>query len=325
MTLVTQIGRERNIFACEPGHADQVMLNSPVLSQRKLRQLVALPEFAGAHARIDLYARDDEHLDAALERICALAEAAVRGGAVLVLLSDRHPAPATYPVHALLATGAVHRHLVKSGLRCDCNLIIETGTARDPHHFACLLGYGATAVYPYLAYQTLFDLGRAKIVKGKSGSEQAELGRSYRRGIKKGLLKIISKMGISTIGSYRGAQLFEIVGLADDVVARCFDGTPSRIGGAGFPELEADARERAARAADRSATLDNGGLLKFVHGGEYHAYNPDVVGSLQRAVRSGDYADYAVFAEHVNTRPPATLRDLLALVPAATPLPLDEV
>jgi glutamate synthase (NADPH/NADH) large chain len=325
MTLVTQIGRERNIFACEPGHADQVMLNSPILSQRKLRQLVALPEFSGAHARIDLYARADEHLEAALARLCETVAAAVRGGAVLIVLSDRFPAPGRWPVHALLATGAVHRHLVRQGLRCDCNLIIETGTARDPHHFACLIGYGATAVYPYLAYQTLFDLGRSGLVQGKRGSEQAELGRSYRRGIKKGLLKIISKMGISTIGSYRGAQLFEIVGLADAVVARCFDGTPSRIGGAGFAELEADARARAALAEDRQAPLAQGGLLKFVHGGEYHVYNPDVVGSLQRAVRSGAYADYAVFARHVNERPPATLRDLLALVPAATPLPLHAV
>ena len=149
-------------------------------------------------------------------------------------------------MHALLATGAVHQHLVRKGLRCDINLIIETGTARDPHHFACLIGFGATAVYPYLAYQTLHDLGVRGILLTKHG-EVAQIGRSYRRGIKKGLLKIISKMGISTIGSYRGARLFEIVGLDNEVVELCFAGTPSRIGGADFEALQADA-QRAGRA-----------------------------------------------------------------------------
>src|SRR5690606_5472978 len=228
-------------------------------------------------------------------------------------------------VHALLATGAVHLHLVRRGLRCEVNLIVETGTARDPHHFACLIGFGATAVYPYLAYQTLHALGRRGILGGKTSGEPLQIGRSYRRGVKKGLLKILSKMGIGSIASYRGAQLFEIVGLDDDVVARCFADTPSRIGGAGFARLEADARHLAAQGWDDCALPEPGGLLRYVHGGEYHQYNPDVVQSLQRATQTGEREDWKVYARHVDTRPPAALRDLLRLRSAPEPLPLDEV
>ncbi len=323
MSLVTQIGREGNIFERSAENARQVMLNSPVLSQRKLRQLLAMDEFRDAHAVVSLWYAPDEGLEAALRRVCAEVESAVRAGAVIVLLSDRWPGRDQLAVHALLATGAVNRHLVETGLRCDCNLIVETGTARDPHHFACLIGYGATAVYPYLAYQTLFDLVRSGHVKGFG--DRTEIGRNYRRGVRKGLLKIISKMGISTIAGYRGAQLFEIIGLAPEVVALCFEGTPSRIGGAGFVDLEDDAAELAARAWDDCRLPDPGGLLKFVHGGEYHVFNPDVIASLQRAVATGDADDYREYARTVDERPPATLRDLLALRADRTPVPLDEV
>ncbi len=325
MSLSTNIGREGNLFELGPENARTVMINSPILSQRKLRQLLAMEEFASANVLVHLYQRPDEDLATALDRLCAEVEQAVREGAVIVLLSDRYPEPGRLPVHALLATGAVHAHLVRIGLRCDCNLLVETGTARDPHHFACLIGFGATAVYPFLAYQTLFDLGRSKIVKGKHGSERAELGRSFRRGIKKGLLKIISKMGISTIGSYRGAQLFEAVGLGHDVIERCFPDTPSRIGGASLADLEADARYLHDRAWNEAEPLEQGGLLRYVVGGEYHMYNPDVIASLQLSVRTGDFSDYEVYARHVDTRPPSTLRDLLALRRDLQPIPLDDV
>nr|MBP6627393.1 glutamate synthase large subunit [Arenimonas sp.] len=281
MSLTTQLGPEGNVFEACAGNAVQVMLNSPVLSQRKLRQLLALPQFANANALLHLYFGADETLPQALDRLCAQAEAAVRGGAVILLLSDRYPERGLAPVAALLATGAVHHHLVATGLRCRANLVVETGAARDAHQMACLIGVGATAVYPYLAYQTLSALGRAGIVDGKLGNEPAELGRSYRRGIKKGLLKIISKMGISTIASYRAAQLFEIVGLADDVVALCFPGMVSRLQGAGFSELEAEARELAAHAWSDVDDITPGGRHKLMVGGEYHMYNPDVIASLQ--------------------------------------------
>ena len=325
MSLTTQIGREGNVFEMTPANARQVMLNSPVLSQRKLRQLLSLPEFVDAHARLELYLEHGETLADGLRRLCNEAETAVRAGAILLLLSDRFPEPGCVPIHALLATGAIHHHLVRAGLRCDCNLLIETGSARDPHQLACLIGCGATAIYPYLAYQTLAALGRNGTLDGKRGNEATELGRSYRRGLKKGLLKILSKMGISTIGSYRGAQLFEIVGLADEVVTLCFPGIPSRVQGASFADLEDDARRLAARAWSDAEEIEPGGRLKFVYGGEYHMYNPDVIASLQRAVRSGDAADYRSYADHVDGRPASTLRDLLPLRRDIQPIAIESV
>jgi glutamate synthase (NADPH/NADH) large chain len=324
MSLQTQIGPECNVFAPAPGHAEQIVLNSPILSQRKLRQILGYREFGVTHEFIDLQYPDAEHLQAAIGRIADQAEAAVRAGKLVLLLSDRYLVRGKTPIHALLATGAVHHRLVRTGLRCRCNLLVETGTARDPHHFACLIGYGATAVYPYMAYQTLFDMMRAGVVN-MSAETRAELGRSYRRGIRKGLFKIMSKMGISTIGSYRGSQLFEIVGLHDDVVGLCFGGTVSRIQGAGFDDLEADQRQLADRAWDPLAGVEQGGLIKFVHGGEYHMYNPDVVATLQAAVMSGDYEQYRLYASLVNERPASCLRDLFGLDPQLPPVPLDEV
>lgn len=325
MSLATQIGREGNVFVDGPDVVHHVLLNSPVMSQRKVRQLLSMAPYDASHRYIDLNFSPEEGLRAALQRICAEAEDAARAGVLLLILSDRRPRRDHLMLHALLATGAVHQHLVRTGLRCAANLIVETGTARDPHHFACLIGYGATAVYPYLAYQTLHDLGVRGILKTKHG-EVAQIGRSYRRGVKKGLLKIISKMGISTIGSYRGAQLFEIVGLDRDVVDLCFAGTPSRIGGAGFDALQAEAAHLAALGWDNNALPEIGGLLQYTPEGEYHQFNPDVVMSLQRAVRSGDAADWKRYADTVNSRPPAALRDLLAFdTSAVQPIALDEV
>ena len=325
MTLATQVGREGNLFEDTPRNVDHVILNSPILSQRKLHQLLALPRFATSHAYLDLYFEATETLPDAIARLCAEAEAAARAGTELLVLSDRRPRRDTAAIHALLATGAIHQHLVRAGLRCDVNLFVETGTAREPHHFACLIGYGATAVYPYLAYQTLHALRRRGILGGKGSNEPLQVGRSYRRGVKKGLLKILSKMGIANIASYRGAQLFEIVGLDDDVVDACFAGTPSRIRGAGFARLEADARALAAHGWDDNALPEPGGLLHYVHGGEYHQFNPDVVTSLQRAVNSGEREDWRTYSTHVDTRPPAALRDLLQLREAATPVALYDV
>src|SRR6202034_1291218 len=285
MSLQTQIGAECNIFEPAPGHARQIVLGSPILSQRKLRQILALEEVS--HEFLDLqYDPATEDLEAAILRLCAQAESAVREGKLVLLLSDRYLVRGRMPAHALLVTGAVHHHLVKTGLRCKCNLLIETGTARDPHHFACLIGYGATAVYPYMAYQVLFEMMRKGRVK-LDFATRLELGRSYRAGVRKGLFKIMSKMGISTIASYRSSQLFEIVGLSDEVVELCFTGTESRVQGADFTDLQADLSALAARAFDPRAAVAQGGLLKYVHGGEYHMYNPDVIAALQAAVICG--------------------------------------
>ncbi len=325
MSLATQLGKETNIFHAGAETVNHVILNSPVLSQRKLRQIVKMAPYDRKHRYIDLSYDAAEGLKAGIERVCREVAQAAREGMVMVVLSDRRPQHGRPMIHALLATGAVHHHLCREGLRCDVNLIVETGTARDPHHIACLIGVGATAVYPYLAYQTLFDLGRRGILQIKKGGEQAQIGRSYRKGVYKGLSKIISKMGICTISSYRGAQLFEIVGLDPDVVDLCFADTPARIGGVGFDRLDAEARQLEARAWDDRQSPELGGLLKYVHGGEYHMYNPDVVTTLQRATRSGDARDWQAYADAVNSRPPSALRDLLRLKRAATPVPLDEV
>jgi glutamate synthase (NADPH/NADH) large chain len=324
MSLQTQIGPECNIFVPAPEHARQIVLGSPILSQRKLRQILGLTDFGVTHEFLDLQYEPAEGLKQALVRLCAQAETAVRDGKLVLLISDRYLVRGRLPAHALLVTGAVHQHLIRTGLRCKCNLLVETGTARDPHHFACLIGYGATAVYPYMAYQVLFEMMRRGTVK-LDFATRLELGRSYRAGIRKGLFKIMSKMGISTIGSYRSSQLFEIVGLHDEVVTPCFTGTESRVQGADFADLEADVQQLAARAWDPREPIEQGGLLKYMHGGEYHMYNPEVIATLQAAVASGDYPTYLRFAELVNGRPAATLRDLLELQHLGASIPLDEV
>jgi glutamate synthase (NADPH/NADH) large chain len=320
MSLQTNIGRESSLFDIGPQHAEQVIMNSPVLSQMKLRQLLGPDMYGDSHQFIELNVDESLSLPEALDEICQQAENAVRAGNLIVVLSDRYLERGKLPVHALLATGAVHHHLVRLGIRCDANIIVETGTARDPHHFACLLGYGATAVYPYLVYQSLHD-----IAKRGNIDKQQQLGRSYRRGIRKGLFKVMSKMGISSISSYRGAQLFEIVGLSDEIVERCFRGTTSRIQGTGFEDLLDDQRALSVIAWEPREPVTQGGLLKYVHGGEYHCYNPDVIATLQAAVRAGDYQRYKSYAAIVNERPVATLRDLMDIKPAGPPVPLDEV
>jgi glutamate synthase (NADPH) large chain len=321
MSLQTQIGPECNIFVPAAEHAEQIVLSSPILSQRKLRQITGLEDSGVPNEFIDLHADEALDLKSAILKVCDQAEAAVRAGKLVLLLSDRYPVQGKVPIHALLATGAVHHRLVKTGLRCKCNILVETGTARDAHHFACLLGYGATAVYPYLAYQTLFDLMRSGTLTNDS---RQELGRSFRRGIRKGLFKIMSKMGISTIASYRSAQLFEIVGLASEVVSLCFEGSESRIEGAEFVDLKADADFLARRAWDPRKSVSQGGLLKYTHQGEYHMYNPDVIATLQSAVMSGDYDRYREYAALVNERPASCLRDLLGLKSGAA-IPIEEV
>jgi len=321
MSLESCLGPEANPFAVGPDDARRVVLDSPVLSSRKFDEMAGLD--AGTWPRTTLMLRraPEEDLAGALERLCDEAEQAVRGGSVIVILSDRL-GPGDLAVHALLATGAIHHALAETGLRCRANLVIDTATARDPHHFACLIGFGATAVHPWLAYDVIANLLEQGRIEG--GDALATCQGNFRRGINKGLYKIISKMGISTIRSYRGAQLFEIVGLDDTVVERCFPGAVSRVGGAGFAELQADADELARRAADPGVLLAPGGILRWMYGAEYHAWHPDAVKSLQQAVR-GDEDAWARFREHVDRRPVAMLRDLLQIRPAGPALDLEAV
>ena len=248
-------------------------------------------------------------LDAAIKQICQQTEQAVRAGKVLIVLSDFNIAPGKVPANAIMVTGAVHHHLINVGLRADANLIIETGLVRDSHQLAVLLGFGATAVYPYLAYNVIADL----VDKGDLLGDPLYAKNNFRKSLDKGLLKILSKMGISTVSSYRGAQLFEAVGLSDEVVELCFTGVESRIAGATFEDLALDQQILANNAFSKRVPLDQGGLLKFVFNKEYHAFNPDVIQALHKAVRTGDYSNYKEYANIVNHRPVATLRDLLQL------------
>ncbi len=322
MSLEVDLGGEGNIFDEIEGHAYRVSLTSPVLSQGKFNTLLNIEDEKLKIADIDAtYDPENGNLRSAVEGLCLTAEAAVRGGATLLILSDRQIGDSRLPIHSLLATGAVHHHLIRSGLRADANLIVESGSARDSHHFACLLGFGATAVYPYLAYSIL----EGQLRSGELLGDPTRCYKNYRKGINKGLLKIMSKMGISAVNSYRGAQLFEAVGLDKEIVDVCFTGVASRIAGAGFGELERDLWQVAAKARSRRKTLDQGGLLKYVHGGEYHAFNPDVVMTLQQAVATGDYADYQRYAQYCTDRPVAALRDLLDLDLSGEPVAIDEV
>ncbi|WP_028238194.1 glutamate synthase large subunit [Stutzerimonas azotifigens] len=321
MSLETCLGAERNVFEETADHANRAILTSPVISPAKWRSIMSLERPGFERQLIDLNYDEQIGLEAAIRNIADQAEEAVRSGKVLLVLSDRHIAPGKLPVHASMAVGAVHHRLVEKGLRCDCNILVETATARDPHHFAVLIGFGATAVYPFLAYEVLGDLIRTGEVLG----DLYEVFKHYRKGISKGLLKILSKMGISTVASYRGAQLFEAVGLSDEVVELCYRGVASRIKGARFADLEAEQKALAVEAWNNRRPIQQGGLLKFVYGGEYHAYNPDVVSALQVAVQHGDYHRFKEYTALVDQRPVAMIRDLLKVRLADKPLSLEEV
>jgi len=320
MSLETCVGVEHNVFEESAEHAKRIILATPVLTPAKFSCFTSDRE-GFEHVVLRLQYTEEQGLKAAIQAICYQAESAVKSGKVILVLSDKDLKEGELPLNAFMATGAVHHHLVAKGLRCDSNIVVESGFARDPHHFAVLFGFGATAVYPYLAYQVMTDL----INRGEILMDPIEAKNNYRRGIGKGLLKILSKMGISTIASYRGAQLFEGVGLADDVVDMCFKGVASRIQGASFEDFQYEQTLLAKDAFKARKTIQPGGLLKFMHGQEYHAFNPDVVNTVQRAVETGDYNVFKEYADLVNKRPISSLRDLFTISKDAKEIPLDEV
>ncbi|MEH6576006.1 MAG: glutamate synthase large subunit [Amphritea sp.] len=322
MSLETCIGSERNVFEETPEHARRVILTTPVLSASKFRRLRDNTLDGFEVATIDLnYNPAEMSLQQAVEAVADQAEQQVRAGKVIIILSDSAICQGKLPIHASMATGAVHHRLIDKGLRVNSNIVVESGTVRDPHHFAVLFGFGATAVYPYLVYRVLTDLCST----GELQMNWLDSHENYRKGINKGLMKILSKMGISTIASYRGAQLFEAVGISSEVVDLCFPGVASRIEGADFEDFMSDQAALAEDAWIPRKKIQQGGLLKYVHGGEYHAYNPDVISTIHKAVRSGEKADYQEYANLVNQRPVATIRDLLGLKKDVKAISLGEV
>ena len=310
MSLKTSLGREHSVFQPRPEYAGHLELVSPILSPADYRQLLEekgefKPGVLDCH-----YDPERQELHSALTELGRQAAALVRGGTVVLVLSDRDFSPDRLPIHSLLAAGAVHSHLVAEDLRCQCNIIVASGSAHNTHHMATLFGFGATAVYPWLGYDAV-----CQFVDDASQTQLLKLQKNYRTGLEKGLLKIFSKMGISTISAYRGAALFDIVALAHEVMELCFIGIQSRYGGLTFADLEQQIKSLAGAAWDRQVSVSRGGILKFIHGSEYHAFHPDVVQNLHKAVRSGDVDDYRAYARLINERQPAMLRDLLKLVP----------
>jgi len=321
MSLATCIGKEHNVFNETHGHAHRVMFDSPVLLYSDFKQVTELSAEHYKTAKINLCFPATEKLADAVNRITASAVELAKNGTVLLVLTDRTLKKGLLPIPAAMAVGAVHAALVEANVRCDSNLVVETASVRDPHQFAVLLGFGATAIYPYLAYESLRKMVEAEKIK----QDITKTLINYRNGINKGLFKIMSKMGISTIASYRCSQLFEAVGLGDEIVELCFSGVTSRIKGADFSDFHIDQEKLAKLAWTKRKSTSQGGLLKYVHGGEYHAYNPDVVSTLQKAVKSGEYNDYAVYAKLVNERSVSSLRDMLQLKKSTTPVALDSV
>ncbi len=322
MGLETSFGGESNLFEPNAEHAERVVVDSPVLSNDKYQQILTFDDEKYSWKRISLNYDPTEGIRSALDRICTESIEAINNGKVILILSDRDISKDKLPLHALLATGAVHHHLIDNDLRCEVNIIVETATARDSHQIAALIGNGATAVFPYLAFEIVVEMVREKQLRSENLTMML---RNYRKGINKGLYKIMSKMGISTVASYCGCQLFEIIGLNQEVVDMCFPGTPSQIEGASFEDIEKDQQALVKLAWSARKPVQPGGLLKYVHGGEYHAYNPDVIKAIHHAVEYNDHDSYQEFSHLVNRRPVATLRDLFRIKPLDNPISIDEV
>jgi glutamate synthase domain-containing protein 2 len=243
-----------------------------------------------------------------------------------LILSDRGVDEKNAPIPALLAVGAVHHHLTRAGLRNRCSIIAESGEPHDPHAFACLLGFGAAAVNPYLAHAAIRSLCEKGQVEGFDGDVSQVLAR-FKKAIESGLLKVMSKMGISTLSSYQGAQIFEALGLAPQIVEECFTHTPSRIRGSGYKEVARDVLRLHGAAFPDATKLDNFAFLRYRKDGEAHAFSPTWFKTFHNAVRNGDYeTQYAIYRDQVNERErPIALRDLLDWAPAGSPIPIEEV
>ncbi|MCX8044104.1 MAG: glutamate synthase large subunit [Desulfobacterota bacterium] len=329
MSLMSFTGREHNLLDETPQHCRQLKLSHPILSNDDMVRLrsVTIPDFKITEVPI-LFKRDAQ-LASSLEKLCAQAEAAISTGAALIILSDRGIDHDHAALPALLAVSCVHHHLIKRGLRHCAGLVVETGEARDVMHIATLIGFGASAVNPYLAFDTIADLHRKGRLPSSLSLEAAY--ENYITAMKKGLLKIMSKMGISTIRSYRGAQLFEAIGLNRSVIDTYFCGTPSRIGGIGLEEIARETLLRHDRAfksdtAIEAATLEPGGRIHLRKHAEQHLLTPEAIVLLQRAVRNGDYDLYRSYSDTINdySRTLCTLRGLFTFKKQA-PIPLDEV
>jgi glutamate synthase (NADPH/NADH) large chain len=336
MALECYIGPERNLLAATPEHAQRLRVPHPVLTNEELAALRDIDHRGWRARSIDItFPRGSgrDGLVAALDRICAEAAAAIAAGDSLIVLTDRGIARERVPISALLATGAVHHHLVRAHARTRVGIVVETGEAREVHHLCLLAGYGADAVNPYLAMEALFQARRdGRFRDAAHLASDAQVVAAYRKATAKSILKVMAKMGISTLQSYKGAQIFEAVGIGDEVIERCFAGTASRVGGVGFDVLAEEMQRRHDLGYPRhdggAHELPNPGDFHWRAGGDRHMWDPTAIAELQVAARTNSEDAYWRFARHVNevANRQATLRGLLGFRTGAQPaVPLAEV
>lgn len=312
MSFETHLGREHNIFDLKPENAANVALSSPILSSADFKAVLSLTSPFKASVIDCTYDPKNSSLEPAIVSATQEVAEQVRNGVTIVILSDMCDLTAgRLPIPSILLTGAIHRDLIQQGLRSDANIVVATASARDSHQIACLFGYGATAVYPWLAYEMCAQL--ATIDSPKLNISFADTQRNYRSGIEKGLLKIMSKMGISTLASYRGSGLFDLLGFDQAVIDLCFADTPSRINGLGFTDIEEGLKQLQTLAIDAFVPLAAEGVMKYMHQGERHAFEPNIVHAIHGAVRSGEATDYQAYKEAVDGRETLALRDLLSV------------
>ena len=330
-SMESTIGPEGNLLDPRPESCRQIKIKYPIIDNDQVAKLrhVYDPGFRAIRLPMLFDVRQGGGgLERAMDSLNRRASDAVEAGYTILILSDRDADRERAPIPSLLATSGVHHHLVRQGTRTRCALVVETGDAREVHHCALLLGYGAGAINPYLAFETLDDMLRQRILVGLS---HAQAVKNYVKALNKGILKVMSKMGISTLQSYCGAQVFEAVGLDRAIVDKYFTRTASRIAGVGIDVIAEEVARRHERAFPARPVLEHdlewGGEYQWRRDGEYHLFNPDTVFKLQHATRSGQYAvfkEYTRLVDDQNTKL-ATLRGLLELKHAADPVPIDEV
>jgi glutamate synthase (NADPH/NADH) large chain len=333
MSLVSMIGPRPNLLGHHAGNHYRLEVSQPILTNadlEKIKDIDSLEVGAFRTATIDTTwpaSQGDEGLAGAIERICRAATDAVLDHHNILILSDRAVSADRIPIPALLATAAVHHHLIRQGLRTSTGLVVESGEPREVHHFCVLAGYGAEAINPYLAFETLEQIR----VQNGLALTAYEVQKNYIKAIGKGIMKVMSKMGISTYQSYCGAQIFDAVGLSSDFVEKCFTGTATTIEGVGFAEIAREAVARHRNAYDGNPIyqemLDVGGDYAFRLRGEAHAWTPDTVARLQHAVRGNNPAEFSTYTQALNDQSEQllTIRGLMQFKFAENPIPIEEV
>jgi glutamate synthase domain-containing protein 2/glutamate synthase domain-containing protein 1/glutamate synthase domain-containing protein 3 len=331
MSAETTIGAEQNLFEETPEHCRQLRLTTPILTNAQLAQLKRLSQPGLKSITLPTLFRADDGeagLRAALDELCRQSSDAIAKGYTIIVLSDRGVDSEHAPIPSLLATGAVHHHLIREGTRTRVGLVVESGEPREVMHFCLLMGYGAGAINPYLAYATMIAMIRDGELKDVAEDEAVE---HFIKALTKSLVKVASKMGISTLQSYRGAQIFEAIGLNHEVIDRFFTWTASRVEGIGLDVIarETGLRHTHAFKIDPSLNgeLDAGGQYQWRRRGEFHMYNPNTIAKLQHSVRAGNYRAFKDYTRLVDetSRNLATLRGLLKFRPTHPPVPLEEV